>query len=103
MLFRFWQALLGHGARSDLSPLCAQKRTSASRTAMLTTPFVERNSLACGCAGGCLAGQGRSKVSQVTALIAQSATRAALEVGVGEFDFRVRPNGERMLGKVLFC
>jgi hypothetical protein len=31
-------ALFGHAAMSDLSPLCAQKRTSASRAAMLKTP-----------------------------------------------------------------
>jgi hypothetical protein len=55
---------------SDLSPLlCAQKGTSASRAAMLKPPNLLKEILSrVGVPGGCLAGQGRSKVSQAATL-----------------------------------
>jgi hypothetical protein len=38
-------ALFGHAAMSDLGPVCAQKRTSAGRAAMLKTPNLSKDIL----------------------------------------------------------
>jgi hypothetical protein len=63
-------ALFGHAAMSDLSPVCAQKRTSASRAAMLKTPNSLKEILSrVGVPGGLsIKVGGLVKVSQAAAL-----------------------------------
>src|SRR5674476_166455 len=62
--------LFGHAAMSDLSPVCAQKRTSASRAAVLKAPNLLKEILSrVGVPGGpSIKLGGLVKVSQAAAL-----------------------------------